>query len=98
MKWRNDRCRRVATSPGDVDAIEASCGLADLAEEYPELLYVQEDTLEEGLKKLNERAEKWVYLTQEEQDHILKKVNGLYSKVCGSALGCNNNLFLKKSF
>lgn len=61
-----------ATSPGDVDAIEASCGLADLAEEYPELLYVQEDTLEEGLKKLNERAEKWVYLTQEEQDHILK--------------------------
>lgn len=34
-----------ATSPGDVDAVEVLCELAELAERYPELLFVQAETL-----------------------------------------------------
>lgn len=75
-----------ATSPGDMDAIEALCRLAELAEEYPAFLYVCADSLEEGLRKLDERAERWNGLSQEEQGHILEKVNELHSKAYVSNL------------
>lgn len=75
-----------ATSPGDVDAIEALCGLAELEEEYPALLYTQAATLEEGFEKLEEKAERWDCLSCEEQERILEKVNEFYSKVFVSDL------------
>lgn len=75
-----------ATSPGDVDAIEALCGLEELAEEYPALLYTQAATLEEGLEKLEKKAERWDCLSCEEQECILEKVNEFYSKVFVSRL------------
>lgn len=70
-----------ATSPGDVDAVETLCELAELAESYPELLFVQAETLKEGLEKLEEKAGNWNYLFGEKQKQILEKVNNLYSKI-----------------
>lgn len=70
-----------ATSPGDVDAVEVLCELAELAERYPELLFVQAETLKEGLEKLEEKAGNWICLSSEKQKQILEKVNNLYSKI-----------------
>lgn len=75
-----------ATSPGDVDAVEVLCELAELVERYPELLFVQADTLKEGLEKMDKKSERWICLSCEEQGKILEKVNELYSKVFVSGL------------
>lgn len=70
-----------ATSPGDVDAIEVVCVLAELEEKYPAFLYTQAATLKEGLEKIEERAKRWECLSHEEQEYILGTVNEVYSKI-----------------
>ena len=61
----------VATSPGDMDAMEAFFLLEDYAMRCPEFLYVHAKTFEEVILKLELRAKAWNELSDEKRHDIL---------------------------
>ncbi|MBA4688591.1 MAG: hypothetical protein H2184_15675 [Candidatus Galacturonibacter soehngenii] len=69
----------TATSPGDSEAMRALFAIEDLSKECPEFLYARENTLEEGLKHLEKRAEKWNFLDEINQNIILEKLDKAFN-------------------
>ena len=72
----------ILASP-ETDFLTGGCVLVeleDIADNYPALLYVCTDSLEEGLQKLDERVQNWVKLSQKEKEQIFEKVNEIHSK------------------
>lgn|GEM_PF-6656145 len=65
----------AATSPGDTEAMNAYFALQDIANEYPEFLYVQAESLDEGLLLLEKRAELWNSIEEYRKDEILEKLH-----------------------
>ena len=61
----------TANSPGDLDAMNASAKLFEFAEDHPEFLFAQGETLEECLDKLDKRAALWNKLPYDEQKALL---------------------------
>jgi len=64
-----------ATSPGDMDAMDAFHYLEDFANEHPEFLYVRADTLEDGLIQLEKKALLWSELDNSIKEAILEKLD-----------------------
>lgn len=61
----------VATSAGDVDAIEALSKLEEYASRCPEFLYVSAENFDEVMQKLEKRAKLWNNISKIKQDNIL---------------------------
>lgn len=60
-----------ATSPGDMDAMEAFFKLEKYAMSCPEFLYVRAETFEEVMEKMEFRAKAWNALSDGKRDEIL---------------------------
>jgi hypothetical protein len=65
----------AATSPGDMEAMNAYFALQDIANEYPEFLYVQADSLDEGFVLLEKRAELWNCTEDSRKEEIHEKLH-----------------------
>ena len=61
----------IATSPGDMDAMEALEKLETYADEHSEFLFARAKTLEEGFLMLEHKAKLWNKLSQEQTDNLL---------------------------
>ena len=61
----------IATSPGDMDAMEALEKLETYADEHSEFLFALAKTLEEGFLMLEHKAKLWNKLSQEQTDNLL---------------------------
>lgn len=64
-----------ATSPGDVDAIEALDKLANFSEKHSEFLFVQSETLSKGLEELDKKALLWNQLSSDKRETICEELS-----------------------
>jgi len=63
-----------ATSPSDMDAMDALDHLCDFSEKYPAFMFVHATCLEEGLMKLEEKATLWLNLNDSEKNEMIHEL------------------------
>lgn len=76
----------AATSSGDRDAMNAYFALQDIAYKYPEFLYVQAESLDQGFLLLEKKAELWNCLEEPRKEEILDRLHKAASGDCQKSI------------